>query len=54
MHGDLKPSNVLLETGGGRIGAKLLDFGLSRILSLHAQPLGGSLRLRCLGLAMGG
>jgi len=44
VHGDLKPSNILLEMGGGRVCAKLLDFGLARIMSSRAEPLGGSLR----------
>ncbi|MHC5037408.1 MAG: serine/threonine-protein kinase, partial [Planctomycetota bacterium] len=28
VHGDLKPQNILVEEGGGRPSAKLLDFGL--------------------------
>ncbi|CAE8623071.1 unnamed protein product [Polarella glacialis] len=40
-HGDLKPSNVVLEQGTLR--AKLIDFGLSRIQDPWSRPLGGSL-----------
>mmetsp|Transcript_61371 Transcript_61371/g.182846 ORF Transcript_61371/g.182846 Transcript_61371/m.182846 type:complete len:846 (+) Transcript_61371:3-2540(+) len=41
VHGDLKGSNVLVETAVPR--AKLVDFGLSRLLTRFAQPLGGTL-----------
>mmetsp|Transcript_96997 Transcript_96997/g.301935 ORF Transcript_96997/g.301935 Transcript_96997/m.301935 type:complete len:445 (+) Transcript_96997:330-1664(+) len=41
VHGDLKGSNVLVEASVPR--AKLVDFGLSRLLTKDAQPLGGSL-----------
>jgi len=49
VHGDLKDSNVFVEERHSRIGAishraKLLDFGLSRILTRSARPLGGTLR----------
>mmetsp|Transcript_113391 Transcript_113391/g.293575 ORF Transcript_113391/g.293575 Transcript_113391/m.293575 type:complete len:826 (+) Transcript_113391:56-2533(+) len=45
VHGDLKPSNVMVETIGSAavVRAKLLDFGLSRVRSHHAKPLGGTL-----------
>lgn len=42
IHGDLKPSNVLVETVGSRLRGRLLDFGLSRVLSRSARPLGGA------------
>jgi len=41
VHGDLKGSNVLVEATIPR--AKLVDFGLSRLLTKEATPLGGSL-----------
>ncbi|CAK0789575.1 unnamed protein product [Prorocentrum cordatum] len=51
VHGDLKDSNVFVEerrgrTPGGQIWyhAKLLDFGLSRLVTRRAVPLGGTLR----------
>eukprot|EP00445_Apocalathium_hangoei_P009287 CAMPEP_0203886872 /NCGR_PEP_ID=MMETSP0359-20131031/30640_1 /ASSEMBLY_ACC=CAM_ASM_000338 /TAXON_ID=268821 /ORGANISM="Scrippsiella Hangoei, Strain SHTV-5" /LENGTH=803 /DNA_ID=CAMNT_0050807783 /DNA_START=112 /DNA_END=2523 /DNA_ORIENTATION=- len=57
VHGDLKSSNVMVEgfyqgtviSGGGKarcgggVRAKLLDFGLARVLTPHAKPLGGTL-----------
>mmetsp|Transcript_14559 Transcript_14559/g.39998 ORF Transcript_14559/g.39998 Transcript_14559/m.39998 type:complete len:814 (-) Transcript_14559:47-2488(-) len=42
VHGDLKASNVLVETTTQQ--AKLVDFGLSRVLTKSARPLGGTLR----------
>jgi len=45
VHGDLKPGNTFVQTVPGTpgiMGAKLLDFGLSRVLTRHAKPLGGS------------
>jgi serine/threonine protein kinase len=50
VHGDLKDSNVFVQTGAGHCRgscppiAKLLDFGLSRVLTKHAKPLGGTPR----------
>jgi len=41
VHGDLKDSNIMVEPVGPN--AKLLDFGLSRILTRNVQPLGGTL-----------
>eukprot|EP00928_Gymnodinium_smaydae_P087178 TRINITY_DN7149_c0_g2_i1.p1 TRINITY_DN7149_c0_g2~~TRINITY_DN7149_c0_g2_i1.p1 ORF type:complete len:766 (-),score=70.93 TRINITY_DN7149_c0_g2_i1:418-2715(-) len=44
VHGDVKDSNVLVEeVGGGRI-AKLLDFGLSRLLTGEGIRVGGTVR----------
>mmetsp|Transcript_114509 Transcript_114509/g.330815 ORF Transcript_114509/g.330815 Transcript_114509/m.330815 type:complete len:329 (-) Transcript_114509:96-1082(-) len=47
VHGDLKPTNVLVEPPGvasrANALAKLVDFGLSRVLKGAVRPLGGSL-----------
>lgn len=43
VHGDLKASNILVEDGSSRVQAKLVDFGLSRLLTRKAKPLGGTL-----------
>jgi len=43
VHGDLKGKNILVERQVPFPRAKLLDFGLSRILTKHAKPLGGTL-----------
>jgi len=42
VHGDLSPNNVLIEIGSFQ--PKLIDFGLSRVLSSTARKLGGTLR----------
>ena len=49
VHGDLKASNVQVErrTGahdGTLVRARLLDFGLSRVLTGNPRPLGGTIR----------
>lgn len=41
VHSDLKPSNIMVELPGPR--AKLLDFGLSRLLTKNVRPRGGTL-----------
>jgi serine/threonine protein kinase len=33
LHRDLKPSNVILEVDGGKVTARVLDFGIAKILS---------------------
>jgi len=43
VHGDLKGKNILVERQVPFPRAKLLDFGLSRMLTKHARPLGGTL-----------
>eukprot|EP00930_Biecheleria_cincta_P021120 TRINITY_DN15722_c0_g1_i1.p1 TRINITY_DN15722_c0_g1~~TRINITY_DN15722_c0_g1_i1.p1 ORF type:complete len:714 (-),score=106.02 TRINITY_DN15722_c0_g1_i1:197-2278(-) len=44
-HGDLKPANILLQkTYETSFRAKLIDFGLSRIVSPESRPMGGSLK----------
>lgn len=44
VHGDLKPTNILVVQGGPTgVCPKLVDFGLSRVLKGPARPLGGSL-----------
>eukprot|EP00928_Gymnodinium_smaydae_P013419 TRINITY_DN14891_c0_g2_i1.p1 TRINITY_DN14891_c0_g2~~TRINITY_DN14891_c0_g2_i1.p1 ORF type:complete len:766 (-),score=51.31 TRINITY_DN14891_c0_g2_i1:129-2426(-) len=42
VHGDLKPDNVIIERRGDDPHAKLLDFGLSRIMSRFAEKGGGT------------
>merc|ERR1711972_986897 len=46
VHGDLKPSNVMVTTDAhGIVGhVKVLDFGLSRMLVGRVRPLGGTVR----------
>eukprot|EP00928_Gymnodinium_smaydae_P099788 TRINITY_DN9623_c1_g1_i1.p1 TRINITY_DN9623_c1_g1~~TRINITY_DN9623_c1_g1_i1.p1 ORF type:complete len:808 (+),score=91.81 TRINITY_DN9623_c1_g1_i1:56-2479(+) len=44
VHGDLKPENVLIEMRQSFVRPKLVDFGLSRLLTSDAKPLGGTLR----------
>jgi len=50
VHGDLKPGNVMVEVVVSpaskilRPRMKLLDFGLSRVLSVTARPMGGTTR----------
>lgn len=43
VHGDLKASNILVEDWHVRPKPKLVDFGLSRLLTRKAKPLGGTL-----------
>jgi serine/threonine-protein kinase len=46
IHRDLKPENVFLAVSGGRIGAKLLDFGISKSEDMEetaADPTGAAL-----------
>jgi len=43
VHGDLKASNIIVDTSFIVHRAKLLDFGLSRILAHKARKLGGTL-----------
>ncbi|CAK0881183.1 unnamed protein product [Prorocentrum cordatum] len=48
VHGDLKDSNIFVQqvclNSGTTTRAKLLDFGLARLLTRSAQPLGGTKR----------
>jgi len=45
VHGDIKDTNILIQClSEGRPHVKLLDFGLSRVISRKAKPLGGTLR----------
>jgi len=44
VHGDLKSQNVLVNLTVSGVEAKLVDFGLSRIINRHASPMGGTLR----------
>jgi serine/threonine protein kinase len=50
VHGDLKDSNIFVQqlclNGGTVARAKLLDFGLARLLTRSAEPLGGTTRWR--------
>lgn len=43
VHGDLKSKNVMVDLSGDGPKSKLLDFGLSRVLTPHTQHLGGTL-----------
>jgi len=43
VHGDLKPANIMVSRGVENFVVKLLDLGLSRLLTKTSQPLGGSL-----------
>lgn len=47
-HRDLKPANILLANEGGRLVAKVTDFGIAKVLSSEEQP--GATRT---GLGMG-
>ena len=43
VHGDLKASNIFVERHFNGPHAKLLDFGMARVLSRRTLPLGGTL-----------
>jgi len=42
VHGDIKCSNILVEQTASGVNAKLVDFGLSRLITRRARPLGGT------------
>mmetsp|Transcript_48057 Transcript_48057/g.155067 ORF Transcript_48057/g.155067 Transcript_48057/m.155067 type:complete len:787 (+) Transcript_48057:148-2508(+) len=44
IHGDIKAANVRVHLSGMRRRAKLLDFGLSRVLTRKVRQLGGTVR----------
>lgn len=44
VHGDLKAQNVMIEQRGVHIHAKMLDFGLARLVTCNARPGGGTYR----------
>jgi len=52
VHGDIKASNIIIQHLRGSVDeqevvhAKLLDFGLARVLTRHAKSLGGTTRWR--------
>jgi len=59
VHGDLKPSNVMTKIVGKcahqtRYSAKLVDFGLSRVVSSASAPMGGTRRWIAPEVAMRG
>jgi len=43
VHGDLKSSNIMVEVSDSGVQAKLLDFGLSRVVTRGTAPLGGTI-----------
>jgi len=43
VHSDVKDSNIIVVSTNGFPAPKLLDFGLSRLLTKHAKHIGGSL-----------
>jgi len=43
VHGDIKSNNIMVESHGEYVCPKILDFGLSRLLTRVTQPLGGTL-----------
>jgi len=43
VHGDLKSTNIMVEGFGDNVHAKVLDLGLSRILTRTTRPMGGTL-----------
>eukprot|EP00928_Gymnodinium_smaydae_P098296 TRINITY_DN9111_c1_g1_i3.p1 TRINITY_DN9111_c1_g1~~TRINITY_DN9111_c1_g1_i3.p1 ORF type:complete len:729 (-),score=58.24 TRINITY_DN9111_c1_g1_i3:207-2393(-) len=44
IHSDIKDTNVLVESGGDKRTAKLLDFGLSKLITGQHLSVGGTLR----------
>lgn len=42
VHGDLAPNNVMVETGGSEHRAKLLDFGLAKVVTRRSRSGGGT------------
>ena len=44
VHGDLKAANVMVESVVPKCRAKLSDFGLSRVVTRSARPVGGTAR----------
>lgn len=43
VHGDLKSSNIMVQVNGEDVHPKLLDFGMSRVITRKTRPLGGTL-----------
>jgi len=43
VHGDIKDTNILVEATSRIPRAKLLDFGLARVITRNAKPTGGTL-----------
>eukprot|EP00927_Polykrikos_kofoidii_P024892 TRINITY_DN22514_c0_g1_i2.p1 TRINITY_DN22514_c0_g1~~TRINITY_DN22514_c0_g1_i2.p1 ORF type:complete len:264 (+),score=24.55 TRINITY_DN22514_c0_g1_i2:86-793(+) len=59
VHGDLKPANVLVSTVGADITdrvlrTKIIDFGLSRVLTRNVRPLAGTPRWMAPEVLVGG
>mmetsp|Transcript_99029 Transcript_99029/g.319258 ORF Transcript_99029/g.319258 Transcript_99029/m.319258 type:complete len:739 (+) Transcript_99029:84-2300(+) len=53
IHGDLKASNVMVEWCSVWPNAKLIDFGLSRLMTSGARPVGGTKRWMAPEILMG-
>jgi len=54
VHGDIKGSNVLVEQAAQGCNAKLVDFGLGRLITKQAMPLGGTLNWMAPEVMLGG
>ena len=44
VHGGLNPNNIMIQQVQGKVRAKIIDFGLARMVTLDAPPPGGALQ----------